>query len=80
MEITVYSRTNCQPCKATKRKLGAAGLRFKEILTDENEEAAEFLRNAGYKETPVVRTSEGDEWHGYRPDLIEALADRVFSS
>jgi glutaredoxin-like protein NrdH len=73
-EITVYTRTVCQPCKATKRKLAKHHLAYTEINVDETEGAAEFLRAGGYTEAPVVITSDGDEWTGFRPDLIEALA------
>jgi len=73
-EITLYSRTVCQPCKATKRKLEKHGLTYTELNVEENEAAAQFLRDAGYTEAPVVITSDGREWTGFRPDLIEAIA------
>ncbi|MGO4251259.1 glutaredoxin domain-containing protein [Paenarthrobacter sp. TAF1] len=73
-EITLYSRTVCQPCKATKRKLEKHGLAYTELNVEENESAAQFLRDAGYTEAPVVITSDGREWTGFRPDLIEAIA------
>jgi len=73
-EITLYSRTVCQPCKATKRKLEKHGLTYTELNVEENESAAQFLRDAGYTEAPVVITSDGREWTGFRPDLIEAIA------
>lgn len=75
-EITVYTKTVCQPCKATKRKLAKHSVPFTEINVEENEDAAQFLRDGGYTEAPVVITSYGDEWTGFRPDLIEAFAQR----
>lgn len=74
MEITLYSRTVCVQCKATKRKLEALGLPYVEINTEHDEEAAELLRSKGYLQAPVVIVSDGQEWTGYRPDLLEALA------
>lgn len=73
-EITLYSRDLCQPCKATVRKLNKHGLAFTEKNTSHDEAAAQFLRDAGYTEAPVVITSDGREWTGFRPDLIEAIA------
>lgn len=72
-EITVYTKTVCQPCKATKRKLAKHSIPFTEINVEENADAAQFLRDGGYTEAPVVITSDGTEWTGFRPDLIEAL-------
>lgn len=80
-EITLYSRTVCQPCTATKRKIKKEGV--EEYLVEinvelpENEHHAEHLRSLGYKESPVVMTSYGDEWSGFRPDLIMAFRDKV---
>lgn len=73
-EITLYSRTVCQQCTATKRKFAKHGIPFTEVNVEHDEAAAQFLRDAGYTQAPVVITSDGDEWTGFRPDLIEALA------
>ncbi|WP_050053366.1 glutaredoxin domain-containing protein [Pseudarthrobacter siccitolerans] len=77
MEITVYTRTICGPCFMTKKKLKKHGLAFTELNVEENEDAAQFLRDAGYTEAPVVMTSDGREWTGFRPDLIEAIAKEL---
>lgn len=78
-QITVYTRTVCQQCTATKRKIKKEGLEalLVEINVEHDEAAAQFLRDAGYTEAPVVITSFGDEWTGFRPDLVEAFRDRV---
>jgi glutaredoxin-like protein NrdH len=77
MTITVYSKTVCQPCRATKRKLTDVGLPFDAVNVDETPEAADYLIEKGYRETPVVELSDGRRWTGYRPDLITALAAEV---
>lgn len=77
MEITVYTRTVCGPCFATKMKLKKVGLAFTEKNVEKDEAAAQFLRDAGYTEAPVVITSDGREWTGFRPDLIDAIAEEV---
>lgn len=73
--FTVYTRTVCQPCKATKRKLAKHGFTFTERNVEDDPAAAQFLRDAGYTEAPVVIASDGNEWTGYRPDIIQAYAD-----
>lgn len=73
-EITVYTRTICGRCVVTKKKLQKHGLPYVELNVDHDETAAQFLRDAGYTEAPVVITSDGREWTGFRPDLIEAIA------
>lgn len=81
MTLTVYSKTICQPCRATKRKLDLVGLPYDAVNVDETPEAADYLIEKGYRETPVVElTLDGEvarTWTGYRPDLIEALAREV---
>ncbi|UDL14639.1 NrdH-like glutaredoxin [Arthrobacter phage KeAlii] len=74
IELTLYSRDNCQPCKATVRKLNKHGLAFSEKNTSHDSEARDFLISAGFTEAPVVITSDGREWTGFRPDIIEAIA------
>lgn len=75
MTITLYTRTVCQQCKATKRKMATLGLEYTEINTEHDEAAAQLLRDKGYQQAPVVILSDGQEWTGYRPDLLEALAE-----
>ncbi|QNJ56534.1 thioredoxin domain [Arthrobacter phage Elezi] len=74
LEITVYTRTVCGPCFMTKKKLQKHGLAYTEKNVEKDEAAAQFLRDAGYTEAPVVMTSDGREWTGFRPDLIEEIA------
>ncbi|UIW13289.1 NrdH-like glutaredoxin [Arthrobacter phage Crewmate] len=74
MVITLYSRNACQQCTATARKLRKHGLDYVEKNTSYDEAAAQFLRDAGYTQAPVVITSDGREWTGFRPDLIEEIA------
>lgn len=73
-EITLYSRDQCQPCKATVRKLNKHGIPFVEKNTSHDAAARDFLISAGFTEAPVVIRTDGVEWTGFRPDLIEAMA------
>lgn len=81
--ITVYSKSNCQPCRATKRKLDMLGLPYVEVDLDHSPEDVEKLRALGYQESPVVDVAGAPEgmpkrtWSGYRPDLLTTLADLI---
>ncbi|QIS16465.1 glutaredoxin domain-containing protein [Nocardia arthritidis] len=75
-DITVYTKDNCQPCKATKIYLMKHGIPFAEINTSRNPQVQEALTAQGYKELPVVEWNVNGKqgaWSGFRPDDIEAL-------
>ena len=78
-EITVYTTPGCVQCRPTKAKIERAGLPLIEVdLADEaNAEKADHIRSLGYSQAPVVRTSYGDEWNGFRPDLLDAYIERA---
>ena len=71
--MTVYTTPDCVQCRPTKRKLTNAGVPFEEVdLTlPENAAEADRIRSLGYSQAPVVMTSYGDEWTGFRPDLLD---------
>lgn len=52
--ITLYTKTNCFPCKMTKRKLQELGVNYKEINVDEDLNALEYLMERGLTSLPVV--------------------------
>ena len=70
---TVYTKNNCQPCNATKRKLKLEGVAFVEINVDDSSEARDYLVAGGWRESPVVEASDGSSWSGYQPDRIMAV-------
>lgn len=78
MQITVYTRSECQPCRATKRKLVKEGLTYREVDITLDDHAQGVLRSEGFRELPVVYVEYDDvldsAWSGYRPDLIERVA------
>lgn len=79
LSATVYTTPGCVQCTPTKRKLDAAGFPFEEVdlsLPEHAAKAAEF-RNAGHMQAPVVVTSDGETWNGFRPDLLGALIARA---
>ncbi|MBF6326570.1 glutaredoxin family protein [Nocardia cyriacigeorgica] len=67
--ITVYSRPNCQPCKATKRQLDKLGADYTVIDVTEDEAALEFIRGLGYLQAPVVVAGD-HHWAGFSPDKL----------
>lgn len=76
MQITVYTRSECQPCRATKRKLVKEGLTYNEIDVTHDSYRCDNLQAAGWRELPVVIVANAgvESWSGYRPDLIERVA------
>lgn len=76
--ITVYTTPGCVQCRPTKSKLTKAGVTFREIdvTLPENEAHAEHIKALGYTQAPVVMTSYGDEWTGFRPDLLDLFIQR----
>jgi glutaredoxin-like protein NrdH len=76
MKVTLYSKPDCQPCKATKRSLKKFNIEFtEESITDENRD---LLRSLGHQQAPVITVENSDSeliasWSGYQPDLIECL-------
>lgn len=69
---TVYTKPNCPQCEDTKNLLTSLGVEFTtEPITPAN--IKEF-KERGHRQAPIVVTSDGDEWSGFHPDRIKALA------
>ncbi|GAB3601051.1 redoxin NrdH [Kineococcus gypseus] len=75
MSITVYSTPSCVQCKATYRALDRKGLPYEVVDVTSDAQALSTVRALGYVQAPVV-VSGDEHWSGFRPDRIEALADR----
>lgn len=73
MSITVYSKPDCVQCAATYRELNKSGIDYDIVDVSEDTDAYNHVVALGYKQIPVVETSE-DHWSGYRPDKIAKLA------
>lgn len=73
-EIIIGTLPNCQPCKLTKRKLDAKGLKYVEVSLTDSDELATVVEAHGYKQAPVVLvTNTGESWSGFRPERVDAL-------
>lgn len=79
MTVTVFTKPQCQQCEATKRRLNERGITFETVDLSENPETLAQLVHAGYRQAPVVITPDAS-WSGYRPDLIDELAEALTPS
>jgi glutaredoxin-like protein NrdH len=77
MTVTVYTKNNCQPCRATKRVLDRSGISYTSINVDEEAAVREWLIERGHTSSPIVIVGDSaapvDEWAGFRPDKLETL-------
>jgi glutaredoxin-like protein NrdH len=82
--VTVYSTgPTCIRCTMTCRCLQSAGIPFRVVDVTAEPIALQFVtEELGYTEAPVVIVDEEPQhhWSGFRPDLIDRLADRLIAS
>lgn len=71
--ITVYTRSACVQCTATKRKLDHLGVAYETVDLDVDEVALEHVKGLGYLQAPVVEAGSA-HWSGYDPGRLEKLA------
>lgn len=71
---TVFTSPTCYPCKFTKQTLNDLNIDFVERDVTTDQEAAEIVRELGYRGVPVVLLANGEHWQGLDPDRIDALA------
>ncbi len=72
MTPTVYTRNNCQACKATKMQLDRHGVRYTEINVEDHPEIAQQLVDDGWRAMPVVITHYA-EWSGMDMNKLKVL-------
>ena len=73
MSISVYTKSACPQCKATRRYLDKADLKYEVIDLSEDPEAAQYVASLGYHSVPVVVVGE-DHWSGFRIEKIAELS------
>ncbi|WP_235778607.1 glutaredoxin-like protein NrdH [Sinomonas notoginsengisoli] len=73
MNVTVYTKPACVQCNATYRALDKKGIAYKSVDVTQDPQALERLKALGYLQAPVVVT-DTDNWSGFRPDKIAAIA------
>lgn len=74
--VVVYSKPACVQCDATYRALDKKGIEYSIIDISQDSEALDMVRALGYLQAPVVMAGT-EHWSGYRPDNINALAERL---
>ena len=68
----MYSKKDCQQCRATERKLKELDLDYQYVDIQSDDEAMERIKELGYLQAPVVVVGDS-HWSGYRPDKIGEL-------
>lgn len=71
--ITLYTKPACVQCTATKRALDKAGLEYNMVDISLDDDARDYVMAMGHLQAPVVVAGE-ENWSGFRPDRIRALA------
>lgn len=70
MPATLYTKSNCVQCDATKRMFKASGIEYSELDAIEN---LDYLKGLGHLQAPVVVTDSGQHWSGFQPDKIKEI-------
>ncbi|MBD7919913.1 glutaredoxin-like protein NrdH [Cellulomonas sp. Sa3CUA2] len=76
MTITVYSKPACVQCTATYRALDKLGHDYTVVDISQDADARDYVMSLGHLQAPVVVVG-GENWSGYRPDRIKALAEKL---
>lgn len=76
MSVTLYTKPACVQCNATKKAFDRAGIDYEAIDVTLDEDAREYVLALGYLQAPVV-VADTDQWSGFRPERIRALAARA---
>ncbi|CAK1223581.1 MULTISPECIES: glutaredoxin-like protein NrdH [Fructobacillus] len=72
-QVTVFTKNNCVQCKMTKRYLDNMGVGYEEINIEEQPEYLAQLKDAGFKQTPVVQIAGQEAFSGFQPDALKSL-------
>ena len=73
--VTVYSKSQCVQCDATKNHLKRLNIPYTEVDIETDAAALAELKADGWAGAPVVKLSTGDAWQGYRPDKIKYVSE-----
>ncbi|CAK8054762.1 glutaredoxin-like protein NrdH [Eupransor demetentiae] len=73
-EVKVYTKNNCVQCKMTKKFLDQAGIGYEEFNIEEEPQYAQELKDAGFRQAPVVMVPGMDSFSGFRPDQLKQIS------
>lgn len=76
MKVTLYTAPGCGQCVATRSSLDSKGITYEIVDLSTDAAAVARVKNLGYLQAPVVITDD-DHWSGFRPDKVNALAERM---
>lgn len=74
--VIVYTKVGCPPCKATVRSLTKKNIPFEARSIDDTPGARDMIAKLGHMQAPVV-IAGNENWSGFRPDRIDALAAQL---
>jgi glutaredoxin-like protein NrdH len=72
--VKVYSKNNCMQCKMVKKFLDEHHIAYQEYNIENEPEYRDYVISLGYQAVPVVETSAGTSFYGFRPDQLKTLA------
>lgn len=72
--ITVYTKSNCMPCRLTKRKLDDLGVEYQEVNLEDNPTALQELQALGVSAAPAVEVDGAIVATGFQPGVLKGLA------
>lgn len=78
LQITLYTRPNCQQCRAVKRWLDKRNIKFATVDVSQSLEDTEALRALGYMGAPVIIVNDGTKdthFYGFNVDLLETYCN-----
>ena len=71
MKVTVYSKPDCMQCNFTK------GVDFEVKDISVSEEAKNEVKELKFMSLPVVAAEGFEAFSGFRPDLLQQIADKA---
>ena len=75
--ITVYTKSACPQCMATKRALAKQNADYTEVSLESHPDALQQVKDWGFQQAPVIKIDGelySDMWSGFRPDKIKEAA------
>lgn len=72
--VVIYTKPNCQPCKAAKRLMNRRGVVYNEVDITKEDSARAYVESLGYQAVPVTvvdTPTQPVHWYGANPTLID---------
>ncbi len=72
--VCIYVKSNCMPCKRTKKELELRGVTYTEVNLETDPAALAYVQGLGHQQAPVVvvdTETQPVHWSGLIPALIK---------